>query len=86
MSSTQLAWLIWGSHSKFVLLYTKVEWEALISFQKNWFFLQVKSRFAINKRKMEEKKKEYDFDQRMAELKEEEERQKEFKKQKKVRE
>ncbi len=34
---------------------------------------------------MEEKKKEYDFDQRMAELKEEEERQKEFKKQKKVR-
>jgi U4/U6.U5 tri-snRNP component SNU23 len=46
----------------------------------------VKSRFAINKRKMEEKKKEYDFDQRMAELKEEEERQKEFKKQKKVRE
>ncbi len=35
---------------------------------------------------MEEKKKEYDFDQRMAELKEEEERQKEFKKQKKVRE
>jgi U4/U6.U5 tri-snRNP component SNU23 len=54
-------------------------------FQENcYFFLQVKSRFAINKRKMEEKKKEYDFDQRMAELKEEEERQKEFKKQKKV--
>ena len=32
---------------------------------------------------MEEKRKEYDFDQRMAELKEEEDRQKEYKKEKK---
>ncbi len=37
----------------------------------------------MNKKKMEEKRKEYDFDQRMAELKEEEERQKEYKKEKK---
>ena len=37
----------------------------------------------MNKRKMEEKRKEYDFDQRMAELKEEEDRQKEYKKEKK---
>ena len=43
----------------------------------------MKSRFAVNKRKMEEKRKEYDFDQRMAELKEEEDRQKEYKKEKK---
>merc|ERR1711879_370702 len=34
---------------------------------------QVKERFAINKRKMEEKKKDYDFEERMRELKEEEE-------------
>jgi len=43
---------------------------------------QVKARFSANKRKLEEKKKEYDFDQRMAELKEEEERSKEYKKEK----
>ena len=36
----------------------------------------------MNKRKMEEKKKDYDFDQRLAELKEEEERAKEYKKEK----
>merc|ERR1711872_82436 len=44
---------------------------------------QVKARFSINKRKLEEKKKEYDFDQRMQELKEEEERSKEYRKEKK---
>ncbi|XP_023349418.1 zinc finger matrin-type protein 2 [Eurytemora carolleeae] len=43
---------------------------------------QVKARFNMNKRKMEEKKKDYDFDQRLAELKEEEERAKEYKKEK----
>merc|ERR1739838_1015754 len=44
---------------------------------------QVKDRFSINKRKMEEKKKEYDFDERMKELKEEEEKQKEYRRNKK---
>jgi len=44
---------------------------------------QVKARFSINKRKLEEKKKEYDFDQKMQELKEEEERSKEYRKEKK---
>merc|ERR1711994_1058537 len=46
---------------------------------------QVKERFAINKRKMEEKKKEYDFEERMKELKEEEEKQREYKRNKKKR-
>ena len=32
---------------------------------------QVKARFAINKKKMEEKKKDYDLEQRVKELKEE---------------
>lgn len=32
---------------------------------------QVKKRFEINKKKMEEKKKEYDFEERLKELKEE---------------
>ena len=32
---------------------------------------QVKNRFAQNKKKLEEKKKEYDFEERMKELKEE---------------
>lgn len=32
---------------------------------------QVKKRFELNKKKMEEKKKEYDIDQRLQELKEE---------------
>merc|ERR1712059_233574 len=43
---------------------------------------QVKDRFAQNKRKMEEKKKEYDFDQRMQELKDEEEKAKEYRRNK----
>merc|ERR1712223_59732 len=34
---------------------------------------QVKERFAINKKKLEEKKKDYDFEERVAELREEEE-------------
>merc|ERR1712062_469508 len=34
---------------------------------------QVKERFAVNKKKLEEKKKDYDFEERMKELKEEEE-------------
>merc|ERR1739842_215946 len=34
---------------------------------------QVKARFNVNKRKMEEKKKEYDIDQKMEQLREEEE-------------
>ena len=44
---------------------------------------KVKARFSANKRKMEEKKKEYDIDQRMDELREEEERAKEYRKEKK---
>ena len=32
---------------------------------------QVKKRFEMNKRKLEEKKKDYDFEERMKELKEE---------------
>jgi len=43
---------------------------------------QVKARFSANKRKLEEKKKEYDFDTRMEELKAEEERNREYKKEK----
>ncbi|XP_070552765.1 zinc finger matrin-type protein 2-like [Ptychodera flava] len=41
---------------------------------------QVKKRFELNKKKMEEKKKEYDFEQRMEELREEEEKQKAYRK------
>jgi len=44
---------------------------------------QVKSRFSANKRKLEDKKKEYDIDQRLEELREEEERAKEYRKEKK---
>ncbi|XP_077984377.1 zinc finger matrin-type protein 2-like [Glandiceps talaboti] len=43
---------------------------------------QVKKRFELNKKKMEDKKKEYDFEQRMAELREEEEKQKAYRKEK----
>ena len=46
---------------------------------------QVKERFALNKKKMEEKKKDYDFEERMRELKEEEEKQKEYRRNKKKR-
>ena len=45
-------------------------------------YFQVKARFSANKRKLEEKKKEYDFDTRMEELKAEEERNREYKKEK----
>merc|ERR1711994_1235951 len=44
---------------------------------------QVKERFALNKKKMEEKKKDYDFEERMKELKEEEEKQREYRRNKK---
>merc|ERR1712156_1263626 len=43
---------------------------------------QVKNRFAQNKKKLEEKKKEYDFEGRMKELKEEEEKQKAYRRDK----
>merc|ERR1712183_202444 len=43
---------------------------------------QVKERFAINKKKMEEKKKDYDFEERVAELREEEEKAREYRKEK----
>lgn len=46
---------------------------------------QVQKRFEANKKKMDEKKKQYDFDQRMQELKEEEEKMKAYKKEKKKR-
>merc|ERR1712098_903399 len=46
---------------------------------------QVKARFASNKRKMEEKMKDYDFEERMKELKEEEEKQREYRRNKKKR-
>jgi len=43
---------------------------------------QVKKRFETNKRKQDEQKKEYDFSERIKELKEEEEKQKMFRKEK----
>lgn len=43
---------------------------------------QVKQRFQVNKKKMEEKKKDYDMSQRMQELAEEEERLKEYRREK----
>ncbi|CAG5077041.1 Similar to Zmat2: Zinc finger matrin-type protein 2 (Mus musculus) [Cotesia congregata] len=43
---------------------------------------QVKARFNANKKKMEEKKKDYDLEQRVKELKEEEEKIKEYRKEK----
>ncbi|XP_065201358.1 zinc finger matrin-type protein 2 [Planococcus citri] len=44
---------------------------------------QVKKRFEVNKKKMEEKKKDYDLEQRVKELREEEEKLKEYRKEKK---
>ena len=44
---------------------------------------QVKARFAENKKKMQEKKQDYDLDERMRELKEEEERAKEYRRDRK---
>ena len=41
---------------------------------------QVKNRFAMNKKKLEEKKKDYDFEERVAELREEEEKAREYRK------
>ncbi|XP_069680425.1 zinc finger matrin-type protein 2 [Periplaneta americana] len=43
---------------------------------------QVKKRFEMNKKKLEEKKKDYDIEQRMKELREEEEKLKEYRKEK----
>uniref|UniRef100_I3KN33 Zinc finger, matrin-type 2 n=1 Tax=Oreochromis niloticus TaxID=8128 RepID=I3KN33_ORENI len=43
---------------------------------------QVKKRFEVNKKKLEEKQKEYDFEERMKELREEEEKAKAYKKEK----
>jgi len=43
---------------------------------------QVKKRFESNKKKQEEKKKEYDFEERMKELREEEEKQKAYRREK----
>ncbi|GFG32302.1 hypothetical protein Cfor_02699 [Coptotermes formosanus] len=43
---------------------------------------QVKKRFEVNKKKIEEKKKDYDIEQRMKELREEEEKLKEYRKEK----
>ncbi|KAG8035456.1 hypothetical protein G9C98_006902 [Cotesia typhae] len=43
---------------------------------------QVKARFNANKKKLEEKKKDYDLEQRVKELKEEEEKIKEYRKEK----
>ncbi|OQV20318.1 putative Zinc finger matrin-type protein 2 [Hypsibius exemplaris] len=44
---------------------------------------QVRARFAENKKKMEEKKQDYDLDERMRELREEEERAKEYRRDRK---
>jgi len=44
---------------------------------------QVKARFALNKKKMEEKKKEYDLESRTTELREEEEKLREYRREKK---
>ena len=43
---------------------------------------QVKNRFSMNKKKLEEKKKDYDFEERVAELREEEEKAREYRKEK----
>merc|ERR550525_659320 len=43
---------------------------------------QVKNRFTLNKKKLEEKKKDYDFEERVAELREEEEKAREYRKEK----
>ncbi|CAN8029280.1 unnamed protein product [Ixodes persulcatus] len=43
---------------------------------------QVKQRFELNKKKLEEKKKDYDFEQRMQELREEEEKLREYRREK----
>uniref|UniRef100_A0A8C7X4C2 Zinc finger, matrin-type 2 n=1 Tax=Oryzias sinensis TaxID=183150 RepID=A0A8C7X4C2_9TELE len=43
---------------------------------------QVKKRFEVNRKKMEEKQKEYDFEERMKELREEEEKAKAYRKEK----
>merc|ERR1711935_1166649 len=44
---------------------------------------QVKARFALNKKKLEEKKKDYDLEQRTSELREEEEKLREYRREKK---
>lgn len=44
---------------------------------------QVRARFALNKKKLEEKKKEYDLEERMKELQQEEEKIKEYRKKRK---
>jgi U4/U6.U5 tri-snRNP component SNU23 len=44
---------------------------------------QVKARFALNKKKREEKKKEYDLEQKVGELREEEEKLREYRREKK---
>merc|ERR1712083_288517 len=44
---------------------------------------QVKARFALNKKKMEEKRKEYDLEQKTSELREEEEKLREYRREKK---
>merc|ERR1719219_600139 len=44
---------------------------------------QVKARFALNKKKLEEKKKEYDLEQKTSELREEEEKLREYRREKK---
>merc|ERR1711988_578745 len=44
---------------------------------------QVKARFALNKKKMEEKKKEYDLEAKTSELREEEEKLREYRREKK---
>ncbi|XP_067141412.1 zinc finger matrin-type protein 2 [Centruroides vittatus] len=43
---------------------------------------QVKKRFEMNRKKLDEKKKEYDFEQRMQELRDEEEKLKEYRREK----
>ena len=44
---------------------------------------QVKARFALNKKKLEEKKKDYDLEQRTTEMREEEEKLREYRREKK---
>ena len=43
---------------------------------------QVKNRFAMNKKKLEEKQRDYDLEERVAELREEEEKAREYRKEK----
>ncbi|KAI3374074.1 hypothetical protein L3Q82_022630, partial [Scortum barcoo] len=61
---------------------TRGTWACRCESKRSSALDQVKKRFEVNKKKMEEKQKEYDFEERMKELREEEEKAKAYKKEK----